>query len=241
MKAIFLLLALLYCTSGQAQRRLNTEPSFGLQKIKALINSARDSKLKEMHSSKGDTSDILFIFPTPLSEEVYSTLSLREKFTYNMISPESYWQNCTFTFSSWSDNQIPAQLPLVSNMYNWSARQIKFFQANKDSIIEFIRLDGQPGRHLGLNDKTVIVYVNATAMIPLLQKCYRTTKDCQILTALMLLMKDNQYAPFMQSDLFKQLYVGSLHQMYRNATDRNKDNEAFILGQATNFYNELSK
>jgi hypothetical protein len=239
MKAIPLLLAILYCASGQAQYQ-RTQPSFGLRKINALIDSARALKLREMHSGQRDKQAMIFV-PTLLSEEVYNTLSLREKFTYNMINPESYWQNCSITFSSWSANQIPARLPIVSDLFTWSERQSHFFAAHRDSVMKFIKIDGQSNHRLGLNDKNVIVMLNAGEMIPFLQKCYRNTRDCQILTVLMLLMDNNHYPPFVQSDLCKKLYVGNRFQISQHALDRNKDNEAYLLGLATNFYNGLSK
>lgn len=248
MKAVPLLLALMYCISGRAQYERtepsfslqSTAPSFGLQKINALIDSARELKLKKMHTSKRDTPDMIFIHVS-LSEEVYNTLSLREKFTYNMINPESYWQNCSLSFFGCSKNQIPARLPKMSDLFNWSERQIKFFEGNKDSVMEFIKIDDQMNHRLGLNDKTVINMINAGKLTPLLQKCYLKTRDCEILTVLMVLMIDNHYSPFIQSDLYKKLYTGSTHQIYRNFIDRYKNNEEYILRLATNFYNGLSK
>jgi hypothetical protein len=43
------------------------------------------------------------------------------------------------------------------------------------------------------------------------------------------------------TNLYKKLYTDSTHQIFQNFIVRNKDNEAYILGLATNFYNGLSK
>ncbi|HLA58698.1 MAG TPA: hypothetical protein VK622_08055 [Puia sp.] len=49
-----------------------------------------------------------------LSERIYASLSLREKFTYNMIQGESYFQNCdAFLSSIDEEKKISARLPRI--------------------------------------------------------------------------------------------------------------------------------
>ena len=217
MKQLILpLLALLLCNNTQAQFDPYAEPPYGLEKIRALMNATKKASL---------------------SDEAYKSLSLREKFTYNMIYYESFYQNCSIYFAA-PKGKIPAQLPHLSEVSAWSDRQKKFFTDNKDSVIRLIRIDNQLDHELRLNDKIVILLIDATEMIPFLQDCYHKKQDLEILTVLMQLMNDRQYAPFIESDLHKKLYTGYSQ---TNTIDYSKTDETFILTQATNFYYGLCK
>jgi hypothetical protein len=78
-------------------------------------------------------------------------------------------------------------------------------------------------------------------MIPLLIKTYNTDKkDHDILTVLMLLMKKNNYAEFINSPSFKKLYADD-ESSYRAYLSLNSANEELIIKRASDFYNGLSK
>jgi len=235
-----ILLVLLSCSSGRAQI---TEPPYGLEKVKALINSAEELDRKRQDAEKHDTDEIVFYRPSsvPIREDAYRALSLKEKFTYNMIHPESYWQNCSNLPSSWTNEYIPAQLPFIYGTLNWAERQRQFFRDNRDSVLEYIKTGSRSTKRLGQNDKTVLVIISATEMIPLLEDFYREKQDNGILTVLLLLMKNKKYSPLMEWKLYDELYGGSLSHSYRSSIEFNKTNELFILRLATDFYNELYK
>src|SRR5689334_4808610 len=57
------------------------QPPYGLDRVKALI--------AKMESKSTDN-----FVATRLDAKVYDSLSFNEKFTYHMIHPESYSQNC---------------------------------------------------------------------------------------------------------------------------------------------------
>lgn len=203
-----------------------TTPEFGLKKVQQMI---RDSLPKET-------------FRNALDEKKYQSLSLREKFTYNMIHPESYTQICNaMLMVADAQKKIFAELPLVLIGYNFSKRQVDFFRANRDSVIGLMSSSVLKTKRIGLNYKRVIAYIDAKPMIPLLIKTYRIEKkDHDILTLLMLLMKDNKYAEFINSSLYKNLYAAT-ESSYRTYIDFNSANEESIIKMANSFYNELSK
>jgi hypothetical protein len=207
-------------------RLYTATPPYGLQKVNGLIAKiAADSEENEK-----------------LSNKKYLSMSLREKFTYNMINAEDYSQNCDMMPEIQNEQKkIFAQLPDAFGEYDWSDRQEKFFKENRDSVIELMNASILRTKRVGLNYKDVIVMINATSMIPLLIKTYnRDKKDHDILTVLMLLMKKNDYAEFINSSSFKKLYVDD-ESSYRVYLSLNSANEELIIKRASDFYNGLSK
>ncbi|OQP57129.1 hypothetical protein A3860_11235 [Niastella vici] len=204
------------------------EPPYGLDRLKALI--------AKMESESTDK----FIVATQLDAKVYDSLSFNEKFTYHMIHPESYSQNCSILPTRTDEaNRIYGQLPHIFGEFSWSSRQYNFFKDNRDSVQQLIKSVIEKNRAVGENFKKAIVIMNSQELIPLLIGIYnKEKKDHYILTALMLLMKENNYPEFMKSAFYRTLYdlkTGrySAHLTYNNT------NEALIIQQATNFYNGL--
>src|SRR6185437_3955417 len=68
-----------------AYRQYATTPPYGVEKVKHLI------KAKTINTENPDGDDTGM---DSLPEKLYRSLSLREKFTYNMIYGESYFQSC---------------------------------------------------------------------------------------------------------------------------------------------------
>lgn len=170
-------------------------------------------------------------------KDYYSALSLREKYTYNMIYGETYSQLCSIpTMYAYADKQIFGFLPMLFFERSWSDRQLTFFKDNRDSVITLIARDIRKKRMVGLNYKHVIVDINAVSMIPLLITTYRLQEDHDILTVLALLMKRNNYKPFMSSFDYKKLYAGT-ESYYEASLICNTSNEAFIIQRAIDFYN----
>jgi hypothetical protein len=197
-----------------------TTPPYGLQKVRQLI-------LKLQNNALSDSS--------------YLALSLREKFTYNTIHPESYRQTCSAYFGI--DNsglKIAAVLPDVYGEFHWSGRQIKFFTENRDSVITWITETVGQTHVIGLNYKALILELGAHEMIPFLKSNYLLKEDNYTLTLLMLLMKQGSYAPFMNTAIYKELYAGSRSSRY-TFIEYNKTNEYGILQQATNYYDVVAK
>jgi len=202
-----------------------TEPPFSLQKIKALC-----AKIKAVDTDGDEGTAIL-------DPKKYMALSFREKFTYHMVHPESYSQNCD-AMPPIQDEQkkIFGQLPDAFGEENWSDRQEKFFVSNRDSVIALMHYCITKDKRVGLNFKHCIVDINAKEMIPFLISMYNEQKkDHDILTVLMLLMKNNQYQPFMVSASNKKLYADP-DTSYKSYLNFNVDNEALIIKRALDFY-----
>lgn len=139
----------------QLARSKTTTPPYGLAKVQGLIDKVK-------------TPDSEDFYTNGLTPEVYQKLSLREKFTYNMIFAESHWQNCDIIpIIPEVHKKIVAQLPDCFDESGWSERQTRFFEDNKDSVIALMSESIQRAGYVGLNYKNVIVDVNATSMIPI--------------------------------------------------------------------------
>lgn len=201
-----------------------TVPPYSLQKVKTLAAKIkRDDNEKEI-----------------LDPKAYQSLSIREKFTYHMIHPESYNQICD-AMPPFQDEQkkIFAQLPDAFDEYGWSERQIKFFKDNKDSVMKFMKESISRTKRVGVNFKNAMVEMNAREMVPFLVSTYTISKkDHDILTVLMLLMKNDKYAAFLNSASYKKLY-GDEDASYKSYLNFNTANEQLILKRATEFYNGL--
>ena len=208
----------LHSTNEIIRRYSMTTPPYGLEKVEKIVH-------------------------TDSAKEKYEALSLREKYTYNMIYGETYSQNCSGSYTyrdGDADKKIFGFLPLLFFERTWSDRQLAFFKNNKDSVIAFMAKDIRDQKVMGLNCKHVIVDIDAVSMIPLLISVYKLQKDHDILTVLMLLMKRDNYAPFMSSVDYNKVYAGT-EKSYETALEFNAANEAFVIRQATDFYHGLSK
>jgi hypothetical protein len=202
-------------------------PPYGLAKVRELVN-----KLK----SDDDGNQAL-------NTKSYESLSLREKFTYHMIHAESYSQNC--------DAMPPIQnehkkiFPYIADAFNeaeWSERQTKFLSANRDSVMALIRESILRSKRVGVNYKHTIIEINAIELIPDLITVYHAktrTKDLDLLTLMMQLMKENEFEPFLLSASYKKLYADDAD--YRAYLTYNKANEDLIIKRATEFYNANKK
>src|ERR1700743_187945 len=138
-------------------RQRSTTPPYGLEKIKALL-----PKIKSVPDTAYEDAGTC-----ALSEKTYASLSLREKFTYNMIHGESYFQNCdAFLPYFEEEKKIFSQLPSAFNEENWGDRQKKFFVDNKDSVISLIKESIGRTHYVGVNYKRALVDMNATETIP---------------------------------------------------------------------------
>ena len=208
-------------------RRRLTIPPYGLVKIKALIPTI-----------KSDQDD-----NEALTTKDYELLSFREKFTYHMIHAESYSQNCDYIPPPKNEHlKIFAYIPDAFEEFQWSERQTKFLSGNRDSVIALIRESMTRTKKAGINFKQAILEVNAKEMIPDIIAAYKmntTVKDLDLLTLLMLLMKDNEYEPFLLSGSYKKLYAEDTS--YRSYLNYSKANEELIIKRATDFYNADKK
>ncbi|NLR62268.1 hypothetical protein HGH93_29525 [Chitinophaga polysaccharea] len=214
--------------SYEKYRHKITRPPYGLEKVLTLVKNVASDENENL----------------PIAQKDYLALSLREKFTYHMIHAETYSQNCdAIPPDPDLQKKIFGQLPDAFDDFSWSERQGNFFQANRDSVIALMTESIGRTNRIGLNYKMAIVDINAREMIPLLINVYnRDHKDHDILTVLMLLMKNNEYGPFMTSPSFKKLYASTNYESsYRAALTLNTANEELIIQRAKSFYDTLPK
>lgn len=212
-------------------RQYSTTPPYGLERVRQLI------KVKTVKREDEDDSGI-----DSLPAKLYQSLSLREKFTYNMIYGESFYQNCDIDFPvPDEEKKIFGNLPRLFSEEGWSDRQRAFFKDNKDSVIALMVESIGRAKRVGLNYKHVIVDINASSMIPLLISEYNLQKkDRDILTVLLLLMRNNKFPAFIESVSYSKLYLGK-ESYYMGSLVFNPENEALIIQRATDFYNGVSK
>ena len=201
-------------------------PPYSLSKIKALIT-------KIQPQSDEDNSDMGI---SPLSQKDYDALSLREKFTYTMIHPEMYAQNCAiFVPQTNEDQKIFGYLISWMNEETWSDRQLQFLTKNRDSVMAIIKESVTRSKRMGVNYKDALVEIHAWEMIPFLISYYKENKkDKDVLTTLMLLMKKGKYAGFVQSKSYKNLY--GIADNYETSMAFNKANEELTIQRAQAYY-----
>lgn len=172
-------------------RRQISQPPYGLHEIRRHLI---------FHYGKSNKLDTRF----------YQSLPLRKRFTYHMINGESFMQNCSIELPQKNDqHMLFAELPRsVFGEYGWNAAQYQFFMKNRDSVISLIRENMQATGRVGLNFKAVIIYVNAREITRPLLDLYQgaKVKDRDVLTVLILLMRDNKYGAFLSSSVYNQLY-----------------------------------
>ena len=134
-------------------RETNTEPAFALAKIRKLIKAIKTK----------DEEDPM------LSTKTFNSLSTKEKFTYCMIHPESYSQNCDASPTEENeDKRIFAYLPDAYGELSISDRQVKFLKQNRDSAIAWIKETANAKKRVGLNLKEAIVAMDCKELIPFL-------------------------------------------------------------------------
>ena len=209
-------------------RMVISEPPYSLKKIKALISKVT------MVGEEGEPDN------DRLAPSIYQVLTFREKYTYNMLHGDSYSQNCDGSLPVQDEHKkIFGQLPDVFGENSWSKRQLTFFRNNKDSVIQLLKENITSDGSIGLNYKHILVEVNAKELIPLIIETYnKTKKDHDILTVLLLLMRDNEYPELLSSQTYKKLYTGE--EQYKAFLVFNTANEELIIKRATDFYNGLA-
>jgi hypothetical protein len=197
------------------------EPTYSLAKVKAAIKKAKKDE---------DGGQVV-------SKKVWDAFTSKEKFTYCMINPESFSQNCDAMPPIEDEHKkIFPNLPDANFEADLSERQTIFLKKNKDSVIAWIKESANAKKRIGVNFKEVLVNINAKQAIPYLIEFYnKTKKDHDILTILILLMKEGKYAPFLKSQMYEKLY-GPEATWLANI-NANKANQELIIKRASDFYN----
>lgn len=202
-------------------RHQDSTPTYGLAKIQAMVK-----KLKEDEDMNRRMAD-----------KDYKALSVQEKFTYIMIHGEDFSQNC---------DMMPAIIDEHKKIFSffpgafddtamWSDRQREFLKTNRAQVTKLIKATIVSKNRVGNNLKNAIGEMNAVELIPTLVTVYnRDKKDHDILTLLMILMKDGKYAPFLKSSQYKGLYGDENN--YRSFLMATPETQRSVLKMATAYY-----
>ena len=199
-----------------------SEPPYGLKKISQAVAFKYGISIKR-------------------DKKFYNSLSLREKFTYNMLYGESFMQNCSMVMQDTEiEKKIFARLPSPFGENHWSMEQRSFFTNNRDSVIYLMKECIGRTKEIGVNFKNVFTDINAKELIPVFSSTYLLTKkDHDILTALALLMKVNGYPPFLKTGVYYQLYGNQSD--YSAFIPFTAADGKLILSLSTDFYNAGKK
>ena len=173
-------------------RETISEPVFGLAKVKVQI--------KKIKKDKDDNFR--------MAEQAYNALSLEEKFTFTMIHGEDSSQNCDAMMGVVDEEKkIFGYIPdAFSNEITWSDRQREFLTNNRSKVVSLLRSTMKTRQRVGVNLKSAIMEIKGYELIPDLISVYSIKqKDHDILSVLMLLMKEGKYPEFLKSASYEKL------------------------------------
>lgn len=202
-------------------RHQETAPSYGLAKVRSLIKSIKTDK---------DDNRVL-----PVAQ--YSKLTLPEKFTYTMLHGEDFSQNCD-VMPPIADEEKKVFSYIPGPFYDeatWSQRQRDFLHDNRSKVIDLLRETMLVKKRIGVNLKAAVLELNAWELIPDMVKVYKIqNKDHDILTLMMLLMKEGNYKPFMESTTYKKFYGDDSN--YQAFVMANSANQKLTIDRAMGYY-----
>ncbi|MBY0537724.1 MAG: hypothetical protein K2P88_17840 [Chitinophagaceae bacterium] len=246
MKAIFLTITLFTClfncysqldlngkdkSISRAYKYKMTIVVWGLEKISRMKVEAAAINKKE-----GVTDYSGF-----LKQHQYDSLTVRQKFTYAMMYPETFAQICSISLETESEDKIiKFYLPRLSGDFQLSQRQRNFLIRNKDSVSFYIKELTQLNHQMGLNLKNAIAIANITELIPLIISEYRAnTHDHYLLTLLIHLMEQNKSPEFLESSFFKEVAKNGSY--YNASVAYTASNVEYVISSALKFYYAQNK
>jgi hypothetical protein len=203
-----------------------SEPSYHLEKIRAIA--------KRIKSDKEDNYR--------LSDKTYNALTFEEKFTYNMIHGEDSSQNCDGTMATVKEEtKIFGYFPdaFSEGEITWSDRQRAYLKENRTKVISLLRATIKLRQRVGVNLKNAIFEIDGKELIPDLIAVYKIKKkDHDILSLMMLMMKEGKFPEFENSASYSKLY--GEHSNYKGFLEANTANQNLIIERAMAFFG-LSK
>ena len=207
-------------------RQAISEPAHHLAKIKTISKKIKADK-------EGNTR---------LADKDYEALTFEEKFTFNMIHGEDSSQNCDAMMGIMSEERkIFKYIPdAFGDEITWSVRQREFLKSNRDKVIPLIRATMNLRQRVGANLKDAIMEVNGIELIPDLIATYKLKrKDHDVLTLLMLLMKEGDFSEFKASASYTKLFGENAN--YKSFLDASPANQKLIMERAMTYYKSKTK
>lgn len=202
-------------------RQAKTIPPYSLAKVRALV---RGIKTDQQENKR-------------LNARAFSALTSNEKFTYTMIHAEDFDQNCDASPGILhEEGKIFAYVPSAfEDVGAWSDRQVKFLTGNRSRVIALLRETIRKQHRVGANFKHAILELHASELISDLADVYKATrKDHDILTVMMILMRDAKYRPFTSTRFYVKLF--GEHADFGASLPATPANQKLVLDHAAAFY-----
>ena len=181
--------------------------------------------------------------PYRLSDSNFKALTPKEHFIYAFQYKERYQQSCSlFMPPNNLFQKIPSQFLIQGEGFVMSERQAEALLKYRVNTLLHIEKCIEKTDIVYDEYKREIVRLKAFEIIPFLISYLKTSehkKDPYIYTTLCLLMKED-YKPFIQSDLYTQLYTVDTDNYYESLNHSiplNKENASSIISFAKAYYN----
>lgn len=187
-----------------------------------------------------DTTKESYGVSKKISETDFKKLFAAEYLEYAVDHPESYRQICSMYYPDKNENdRIHANLPMKGEGFTMSNRQSQSLISHRDSVICYLNQCISRQDQVGITFKEIIVMLSAYESIPdMLQKLKsKMPRDNYLLTTMMVLMKNDNYAPFLKSDIYKDLYASDNYKESIEFTSANND----AIAQFANSYYSWKK
>ena len=206
-------------------RMVETKPRFEFWKVDALVKKIKRAAVK-------DSDDEAAI----LDKKDYDQLDVPGKYTYCMIHPETYSQNCDGMPAFLNEQNLVFARPCepFGGEGQWSDRQRAFLHKNRRAVIKLLSDSIKSTHRVCCNLKAAIVEINAVELIPQSMAIYKEDhKDHDILSMFSMLMKNGKYAPYSKTALYKKFYGDQ--SSFQASELCSKTVETMILDDATRF------
>lgn len=211
-------------------RKTLTIPKYGADKVQALIKTIK---------TKDQDDDV----PTSvLPRDQFDKLSLAEQFTYTMLHGELGLQNCdAMMYVNGAEKKVFGHFPdAFGDESTWSESQEAFMRSHRAEFVPLIRETMAEQGVVGVNIKHAVLVLKANEVIPDLVAVYKKNrKDHDILTLLMLLMRDGEYRPFLKSATYRKLY--GEQSSYSSWITASKANQDLVGARAMAFHASKTK
>lgn len=149
------------------------------------------------------------LMPYKLPNAQYALLSKKERLIHAIRYPERYTQICSHSFFNMNEyNEINPYIRTSFGMVKMSSRQQQVLKEDSLMCIEAFNSCLRSGEPMYNHLPELIVDYNYISCIPAIIDAYNnpSSQNTYQLTALMLLMKKNNYAPFLETKLYHTLY-----------------------------------
>jgi hypothetical protein len=206
---------------------------------KHLDSLEKKAMQKELRNK--DTNEF-FIGNAKLSDKDFGSLSPTEKFIYAHQYPESYSQNCSMYAASRDLTKIYSNIPFMITGEKMSERQKQSLKDNRTITLACLEKCIKFNSYISLGYKQTILTIDAWELIPSIlsleermhQRSKEVKDDPYLYSLLMVLMKQDGFKEFVNTDIYKKLYSEKVS--YRASIDFTEKIRKTIIDVSKNFY-----